>query len=70
MISRLSLALVKRNLKLFPAVSLLGPRQSGKTTLAQLLSSTYFDLETEGDQLMLDHDWDSLAKEKPLRAPT
>ena len=36
-----------------PIVSLLGPRQCGKTTLARMVSnqheSTYFDLESQAD---------------------
>jgi len=30
---------------MFPAVALVGPRQSGKTTLAKSLGGQYFDLE-------------------------
>ena len=47
-----------------PAVALLGPRQSGKTTLAKRLAaarrSLYFDLEVESDQLRLDVEWEDL----------
>jgi predicted AAA+ superfamily ATPase len=32
-----------------PAVAVVGPRQCGKTTLAQLLGGMYFDLEQESD---------------------
>lgn len=66
MIDRIALPLVKRYLKLFPAVSLLGPRQVGKTTLAKSLSNIYFDLEKEGDQLRIEHDWESISNEKSL----
>jgi predicted AAA+ superfamily ATPase len=42
-------ALVNRRLQVFPAVSILGPRQVGKTTLARLIAantpSQFFDLE-------------------------
>ena len=41
-----------------PAVALVGPRQSGKTTLARSLSKIYFDLEQEADRLRLDLDWE------------
>ena len=44
----------------FPALALLGPRQVGKTTLARTLSTTYFDLEIESEQLKLDLQWDTV----------
>lgn len=44
----------------FPAVALLGPRQAGKTTLARTLSTTYFDLEIESEQLKLDLQWETV----------
>jgi predicted AAA+ superfamily ATPase len=44
----------------FPAVAVVGPRQSGKTTLAQSLKGIYFDLEQESDRLRLDLQWDRL----------
>src|SRR3989338_6604756 len=53
-------------LKHFPAVALLGPRQSGKTTLAKTFSGHYFDLEQSEDQLRLDLRWDSLSRSRPL----
>jgi len=41
----------------FPAVALLGPRQVGKTTLAQMVAagrpSLYLDLESEPDRVKL-----------------
>lgn len=38
----------------FPVTAILGPRQSGKTTIAhQLGASHYFDLENPVDQTML-----------------
>ena len=43
-----------------PAVVLIGPRQSGKTTLAQSFEGEYFDLEQEGDRLRLDLAWEDL----------
>ena len=51
---------------MFPAVALVGPRQAGKTTLAQSLSGVYFDLEQEQDQLNLDLQWDKLIQGKRL----
>ena len=41
--------MIKASLAQFPAVALVGPRQSGKTTLAQSLKGVYFDLEQEAD---------------------
>lgn len=57
--------LVER-LRTYPAVALIGPRQCGKTTLAQALGGVYFDLEQESDRLRLDLEWDSLAAGKDL----
>ena len=45
---------------MFPAVAILGPRQCGKTTLAQRFKGVYFDMETEGSQARLDAEWESL----------
>jgi hypothetical protein len=39
-----------------------GPRQTGKTTLARSLGGVYFDLEQPGDRLRLDLRWDGLAR--------
>jgi len=44
-------------LQKYPAVSLLGPRQAGKTTLTKSVSSVYYDLEAESDKLKLDIEW-------------
>ncbi len=44
---------VARDLKQFPAVAILGPRQSGKTTLAKLVTESY------PDALYLDLQWHS-----------
>lgn len=49
-----------------PAVALIGPRQCGKTTLAQTLGGTYFDLEQEPERLRLDLEWNGLAAGKDL----
>ena len=58
--SRGSRAIVRRRLRQSPAVALVGPRQSGKTTLARSLGSLYFDLEHGPDRLKLDLQWEAL----------
>ena len=58
--------LVQHRLKSYPAVALVGPRQSGKTTLARSLTTDYFDLEQEPERLRLDVQWPSLIKAKRL----
>lgn len=54
MIPRQKLQLVRARLDQFPAVALLGPRQVGKTTLAELIAeerpSVYLDLEDTADR--------------------
>lgn len=54
MIPRLKLQLVRARLEQFPAVALLGPRQAGKTTLAERIAeerpSVYLDLEDAADR--------------------
>lgn len=60
MIARALKPLVKLRLSQFPAVAILGPRQSGKTTLAKEFSAVYFDLEQESDRLQLDLRWNDL----------
>lgn len=50
-------ALVQDRLGSYPAVALVGPRQSGKTTLARSLGERYYDMEQETDQLRLDLGW-------------
>jgi predicted AAA+ superfamily ATPase len=50
----------------FPAVAMVGPRQCGKTTLAQSLRGEYFDLEQESERLRADLGWDSLVAGKSL----
>jgi len=57
--------LLKR-LKDHPAVALIGPRQCGKTTLAQTLVGTYFDLEQDSERLRLDLEWENLTAKKGL----
>ena len=52
--SRQKKQMVRARLDQFPAVALLGPRQTGKTTLAELIAeeraSTYLDLENTADR--------------------
>lgn len=66
MVQRRLLQQLLKCLKQFPAVALLGARQSGKTTLAKTLSRHYFDLEQAEDQLRLDLHWDSLCRTPEL----
>jgi len=65
-ITRLAEKLVRKLLKQFPAVGIIGARQSGKTTLAKLFSDVYFDLEQEGDQTKIDIMWSDLCERKGL----
>ena len=57
MISRRKFQLVRDRLDQFPAVALLGPRQVGKTTLAEVIAdgqpSAYLDLEAAADRAKL-----------------
>ena len=50
--------ILRARLEDYPAVAVVGPRQSGKTTLARSLGGRYFDLEQEPDQLSLDLTWE------------
>ena len=54
------LPVLRRRLRASPAVALVGPRQSGKTTLARALPGRYFDLEQQADRLALDLQWADL----------
>lgn len=58
--------LVRKRLRAFPAVALVGPRQCGKTTLARSLGRAYFDLEQSGDRTRLDLSWDDLVARDAL----
>lgn len=60
MISRIYKKQIQDKLGKFPAVTILGPRQCGKTTLAQQFDGFYFDMETEGSEARLDAEWESL----------
>jgi predicted AAA+ superfamily ATPase len=50
MIPRRIERLLRDRLDEYPAVVLLGPRQSDKTTLARTLGGLYFDLEQEAER--------------------
>ncbi len=67
MLTRKLKQIIASRLKQFPAVAVLGPRQSGKTTLAKAISKEYYDLEIEQDKLRLDLQWDDvIQRKKPL----
>ena len=57
---------IDKLLSRYPAVALLGPRQSGKTTLARTLSEHYFDLEQEEDRVRLDVGWGEITGDRNL----
>jgi hypothetical protein len=71
---RLAARLVRTRLAKFPAAALLGPRQSGKTTLARSLSGLYFDAELPADRLRLELEWEAISAGRRLavidEAPT
>lgn len=57
MVSRTLLPLLHARLARFPAVTLVGPRQCGKTTLARGLATLYFNLEAAEERTRLDAQW-------------
>ena len=57
LIERHARQLVSDQLADFPAVALIGPRQCGKTTLAQSIGGEYFDLEQTEEQTRLNANW-------------
>lgn len=57
---------IMERLAAYPAVALVGPRQCGKTTLAQAIGGAYFDLEQPSERLRLDLGWERLVTEKEL----
>jgi uncharacterized protein len=64
---RLVTALAHDRLVRFPAVALLGPRQSGKTTLARALSRRrYYDVEQPAEQVRLDLEWEAIVAGREL----
>lgn len=66
MLKRHIMPFLKKQLSHYPAVSLIGPRQCGKTTIAQSLSPLYFDMEQAPDRLAVDIRWPEILKEKHL----
>ena len=66
MLSRRISSVLHQRLEFYPAVALIGPRQSGKTTLARSLPSRYYDLEQDRDRLRLDLDWPQVIKGEEL----
>ena len=66
MLKRTISPLIARRLRDYPAVALVGPRQSGKTTLARQLGKRYYDLEQESDRLRLDVQWDEVVAGRGL----
>ncbi len=63
---RLATAVLRARLARFPAAALLGPRQSGKTTLARSLSRRYYDAEQPADRVRLDLDWKAICSGREL----
>ena len=66
MLKRTISPLIAQRLRDYPAVALVGPRQSGKTTLARQLGKRYYDLEQESDRLRLDVQWDEVVAGRGL----
>ena len=66
MIKRVHAALVTSRLRESPAVALVGPRQSGKTTLARVIGGRTYDLEQPGDRTRLDVQWDEIVSGREL----
>jgi hypothetical protein len=66
LLPRLVTPLVEARLRSHPAVALVGPRQSGKTTLARTLGHAYFDLEQAPERLRLDLEWGGVLEKREL----
>lgn len=65
-IERTLTPLVRQRLTQFPAVTLVGPRQCGKTTLARTLTRRYFNLEAPEERTRLDARWDEVVAGEDL----
>lgn len=66
MIPRHVAALAVERLRWFPALTLVGPRQSGKTTLARSLGQRYFNLEDPAARTQLDATWHDVMNSREL----
>jgi len=64
---RLAVRALRARLTQAPAAALLGPRQSGKTTLGRSLAERYYDAEQPADRVRLDLEWEAVAG---ARGPT
>ena len=60
MVPRAANSLIRSRHVAYPAVALVGPRQSGKTTLARSFRGQYYDLELEPERLRLNLQWDAV----------
>ena len=58
MLKRKIMPVLRARLADYPAVALVGPRQSGKTTLAREFGGRYYDMEQETDRLRVDLEWE------------
>ena len=67
MITRIAQKTIESRLAQFPAVTVVGPRQCGKTTLARAVGREYFNLEAPEERAKLDARWDEVMRsEGPL----
>ena len=67
MLQRKFKSLIKSRLSMYPAVALVGARQSGKTTLSKSFKDAlYFDMEKDEDRLKLDLSWNELTRQNRL----
>ncbi len=66
MIARKITPILNHRLSQYPAVALVGPRQSGKTTLARSLGGIYFDLEQDAERLRLDLQFPEIVRGESL----
>jgi predicted AAA+ superfamily ATPase len=67
MIDRTLSCLLQQRLAQFPAVTLVGPRQCGKTTLARTPARRYFNLEAPEERTQLDARWEEVvADDRPV----